>query len=159
MTDLFSASSAVLSPCRTYRYRLTRCWQPHGKQLAFIMLNPSTADEMVDDPTIRRCIGFAHRLGFASLTVGNLFAYRATDPADLRRAENPIGPDNDRHLLAIADDAEMVICAWGAHGAHMGRGQAVRSLLRAPLWCLSRTKAGEPTHPLYLPGDLEPVPL
>ena len=101
---------ALFSPCGTYRYRLTRRWA-EGPAVAFIMLNPSTADGSVDDPTIRRCIGYGQSWGYGALAVGNLYAFRATEPQELRRARDPIGPDNDRHLECIAETATRVVCA------------------------------------------------
>lgn len=153
--------SAVISPCGRFRYRLTRRWAP-GPLLPFIMLNPSTADAEVDDPTIRRCMGFARREGFAGIRVANLFAFRATRPRDLYDAGFPFGPLNDEELIdlmleALRDDVP-VICAWGAtwkpiDGDISGYG-------RARTMCLGKTKEGDPRHPLYVPAyqPLEPYP-
>ena len=158
--------SAVLSGCRRYRYSLSRPLPggDHGPVL-FIMLNPSTADETEDDPTIRRCLGFARAWGREKLLVGNLFALRATDPRELSRASQPIGEDfagerNNEWLIAMAEDVDLVIAAWGVHGALFERGRKVREMLAVrgvQLHHLGLTKAGHPRHPLYLRGDTQPV--
>lgn len=149
-------SGAVLSDDREYRYRLRRTWDTEKPTLAWIMLNPSTADETEDDPTIRRCLGFAESWGFGSLVVGNLFALRATDPDHLREHPAPVGPENDRHLREICDAAEQVVAAWGTNGAYRGRGVEVVGMLDADLFALDTTKDGHPVHPLYQPADTEP---
>ena len=149
--------TAVISACGTYRYRLERLWDAELPKVAFIMLNPSTADASNDDPTIRRCIGFAKAWGFGGLIVGNLFALRSTDPKALYSHSDPIGPDNDANLRAIALCSEQVICAWGAHGAYRDRGKHVGVLLdRFNLAALTITGKGEPGHPLYVPAATEP---
>jgi len=153
MGDLFTQGAAVFSPCRLYRYRLTRRWGD-GPTCAFIMLNPSTADEFQDDPTIRRCIGFARREGCGGLVIGNIFAFRAADPADMKAAPDPVGPENDRHLIQIMVETDgPAVAAWGAHGAFLDRAAHVRRLTDVPLLCLGLTKAGAPRHPLYIRGD------
>jgi hypothetical protein len=120
-------------------------------------LNPSTADECTDDPTVRRCLGFARRWGFGHLVLANLFALRTTDPAGLREATDPVGPENDVHLSACAGEADVILAAWGAGGALCGRDDAVCHLLRdRELLCLGRTLAGQPRHPLYVGGDRQP---
>ncbi len=146
--------SATLSPCRAYRYALWRRWG-RGPYAMFIGLNPSTADETNDDPTIRRCIGFARAWGYEALCMTNLFAYRATQPADMKKAADPVGWENDGALKMLARDAGVVVAAWGAHGTFKGRDQSVR--LGVPnLHYLRLTKDGHPGHPLYLPADLKP---
>jgi hypothetical protein len=158
--DTATASGAKFSPCRRYRYALWRRWGP-GKLIAFIGLNPSTADERDDDPTIRRCLGFTRAWGGEALVMLNLFAWRATFPADLKRAAHPIGDDNDAAIVALAGAADTVVAAWGVDGAWRHRGFVVAAKLRAagvPLLCLGRTKAGQPRHPLYLPADAAPEP-
>ncbi|MEH0110748.1 DUF1643 domain-containing protein [Tersicoccus sp. MR15.9] len=147
---------AVLSADGVYRYRLTRTWG-EGSTVLFVMLNPSTADHTVDDPTIRRCIGFARAWGHGSLTVANLYAYRATKPADLWRAADPVGPDCDEHLAQAAAAADRVIVAWGAHG-RPDRVAAVHALLGDRAEALKLTAAGAPGHPLYIRADTVPVP-
>ncbi len=145
---------AIFSRCRRYRYVLWRTWNENARACAFILLNPSSATEMEDDPTIRRCIGFAGRWGFGKLYVLNLFAYRATYPRDLFRADDPIGPENDRYILDYARRAALVVCAWGNGGTHMDRSAAVISMLREAgienTCCLGRTGLDEPLHPLYV---------
>lgn len=153
MLDLPDGSAAVISPCGAYRYTLTRTWGP-GKMAVFVMLNPSTADARQDDPTIRRCRGFARREGCGGLVVVNLFAFRATSPADMKAARDPVGPQNDATLIRVLDDADgPIIAAWGAHGSYRGRDREVAGLIDAPWMCLGLTKAGAPRHPLYVKGD------
>src|SRR5919204_4199606 len=103
------------SECRTWRYSLTRGLDGSDGTVAFVGLNPSTADETTDDPTVRRCIGFAREWGFARVEVVNVYAFRARDPRELWRADDPVGPDNDRILAQVLDGAELVIAAWGMH--------------------------------------------
>jgi hypothetical protein len=144
-----------------YRYRLDRRWSGGEGVCGFIMLNPSTADERLDDPTIRRCIGFAKGWGYAGLIVGNLFALRATDPAVLLAARDPVGgAANARTLVDLIDEAALILCAWGQFagvGEHGGNAIAlVRARGRLP-HCLGLTKHGAPRHPLYLPASTQPV--
>ena len=143
---------ALFDDSGRYRYRLGRRWADGGPAIAFVMLNPSTADAERDDPTIRRCAGFARAWGFAGMEVVNLFALRATDPARLRRARDPVGPGNDRHIAAAAGGADVVLLAWGNCGALRGRDRQVVALLAGlrPA-CLGVTQSGQPRHPLYLP--------
>lgn len=150
--------SAVISPCGQYRYQLTRDGDlaaAHGPAV-FIMLNPSTADAEHDDPTIRRCRGFAHTWGCNGIRVVNLYALRSTDPAALWQNANPVGPDNDRWLVEAARDAGEVVCAWGAQ-ARLDRVEQVVTLLMVfaglRLKCLGVTKSGAPRHPLYVPAS------
>lgn len=119
----------------------------------FVGLNPSTADEVEDDRTIQRCVNFAKRWGYGSLCMVNLFAYRATSPKAMLAHADPIGVDNDRWLVEFADDAAVVVAAWGASGTHLQRDQAVIRLLAGKLSCLGRTKGGHPRHPLYVRAD------
>jgi len=151
---------ATFSPCRTWRYTLRRRWAD-GKSAAFILLNPSTADEVQDDPTIRRCIAYAKRWGYGGLILGNAFALRSTDPRGLYSHADPNGPGNDQALAEIAKEADRVVCGWGTHGALMGRGAAVLDIIRqagAEPLALKLTAAGYPGHPLYLRQDLQPFP-
>lgn len=152
-------SGAVLSDDREYRYRLSRTWNVEKPTLGWIMLNPSTADETEDDPTIRRCIGYAKDWGYGSIVVGNLFALRATEPKELYDHPDPIGPENNDHLQQICEDAETVVAAWGAHGDYQQRGWAVRQMLDVELLALDTTMHDQPVHPLYQPADAEPTPL
>lgn len=148
---------ATFSSCRTYRYTLSRSWAA-GPVVAFIGLNPSTADETTDDPTIRRCIGFARSWGFGGLLMLNLFAFRATDPKVMRAAPEPVGPGNNLALTDGANAASLVVAAWGTHGTHRARDAEVRKLLTNRLHYLRLTKKGHPEHPLYLPASLTPQP-
>jgi hypothetical protein len=148
--------SATFSLCRTYRYALWRRWGP-GPYAMFIGLNPSTADESNDDPTIRRCIAFARAWGYDALCMTNLFAYRAVEPAYMMKAAEPVGCENDRTLARLARGAGVVVAAWGAKGTYMRRDQSAH-LLVPGLHCLRLTKHGHPGHPLYLPAGLRPVP-
>ncbi|MEJ6402453.1 DUF1643 domain-containing protein [Yoonia sp. 2307UL14-13] len=149
-------SSAVYSECEMYRYALTREWGA-GKRLVFIMLNPSKATELANDPTIERCQRRAVALGFGAFRVVNLFAWRATDPRDLRAAAEPIGVANDPTIQEAVAWADQVIAAWGVHGDLLGRGEAVKAKLDGPIYTLGLTKHGHPRHPLYLRYDQQPV--
>ncbi|MDZ4308968.1 MAG: DUF1643 domain-containing protein [Cypionkella sp.] len=152
-------SVAVYSPCEAYRYALTREWQPGGRKALFVMLNPSTATEVQNDPTVERCERRARALGFGAFRVANIFAYRATDPKVMRAQFDPVGPLNDRAIAEGAAWADQVICGWGAHGAHLARGDAVAALLRGtglPLYHLGLTLAGAPKHPLYIGYAMQP---
>jgi hypothetical protein len=151
---------ATFSEDRVYRYRLTRRWSYGGQTLNVIGLNPSTADEKVDDPTIRRCIRFAKDWGYIGLTMTNLCAFRATKPIDLWQAADPSGPDNDGWLRQEALAAGMVLVAWGANiMAHDAGRRAVREILHdIPLRCLGLTQSGAPRHPLYVPKATRPIP-
>ncbi len=153
MTDIISRS-AELSPCGRYRYLLTRTLATGTGTCLFCMLNPSTADHTVDDQTIRQCIGFTEAWGFKRLQVVNLFAWRATLPRDMLTAIDPIGPAGDDWILRAAWHADRVVCAWGEHGRHRDRGNAVRRMLQErsiTLHHLGLTKGhAQPRHPLYL---------
>jgi hypothetical protein len=120
------------------------------------MLNPSTADESTDDPTIRRCIGFANALGFGALAVGNLFAYRSTTPQSLRFCIDPVGSQNDRWLIRLHEESSLTVAAWGNHGRLLGRTSAVRRLLPG-LYILGLTRLGEARHPLYVRSHVQPI--
>lgn len=166
VTDPPMQRGATISACGLYRYSLTRRWGKGG-EMCFVMLNPSTADGLQDDPTVRRCIGFAKRQGFSALRVVNVFAFRATDPRDLLDPEDPIGPGNNAAIAAAVKATSMIVAAWGAS-------------VPSPLWeriytvhrwltqlrgrdvqCLGVTFGGYPRHPLYLRADqpLEPLPM
>src|SRR5262249_4008775 len=147
----------IFSTCRTYRYVLWRELDTDKPGYAlFIGLNPSTADEVADDPTIRRCKSFAQRWGYGAVCVANLFAYRATRPTELKAAPAPVGRANDRWLVRLAAEATVVVAAWGVHGSFVGRDQEVIALLGDRLSCLALTKAGHPRHPLYLERTAAP---
>jgi hypothetical protein len=153
--------SAVLSADGRYRYRLSR-ERHNGPICVFIMLNPSTADAEVDDPTIRRCMGFAWSWGFGRMYVGNLFAGRTPKPSELKEFNDPVGPDNHGHLQRLAEHARVdgvVVAAWGAHGSYMDQDQTVIGWFErwaTPLHYLRLTQNGAPSHPLYLPASLTP---
>ncbi|WP_102109168.1 DUF1643 domain-containing protein [Oceaniglobus roseus] len=154
-------SHAVYSPCERYRYTLTRVWDPSGPRLLCVMLNPSTATEVQNDPTVERCERRARVLGYGAFRVCNIFAWRDTDPKAMRAAADPVGPGNDAALIESADWADAILCAWGTHGAHLSRGPAVEALLRAtgkPLTHLGLSKAGHPKHPLYIGYAEQPRP-
>lgn len=147
---------ATFSACRRYRYSLWREWGGGGYAM-FIGLNPSTADETNDDPTIRRCIRFAQDWGYGALCMTNAFAFRATDPRVMKLEPEPCGPENNHTLRELARHAGVVVAAWGAHGTHRGQDRFLR--LHVPgLHYLRLTKDGHPGHPLYLPADLTPQP-
>jgi hypothetical protein len=126
------------------------------------MLNPSSADAFRDDPTIKRCTGFALRLGFGSFQVGNLFAWRSSRPADLLQCQEPIGQENLQHLESMAGESHSIICAWGNNitlkgmGIADGRQLLPPIILQKPLYILRLSKDGIPVHPLYLPEKTEP---
>jgi hypothetical protein len=151
--------SAVVSDCGMYRYHLYRKLGEGRRAATFIMLNPSTADHEVDDPTIRKVMGFVRRFGGDKLHVANLFAFRATRPADLRQAADPVGPENRewlRRAVELACDGP-VVCAWGTHGVYLGQDEAVLGWMRGlcRLMCLGLTRDGHPRHPLYVPYSAE----
>lgn len=151
-------SEAVYSPCERYRYLLSRIWGA-GERALFVMLNPSTATEAQNDPTVERCERRARALGMGGFRVCNIFALRATDPRDMRAHPEPVGVWNDAALRESVHWGGLVVCAWGTHGAHLGRGQAVEALLRATgvrLHHLGLTAAGHPRHPLYVPYAQSP---
>lgn len=175
------------SPCKRYRFTLwrrtgiDRNWFPseciHGYDLCpdcdkdaslqgrarefvqFVCLNPSTATDTIDDPTVRRCVGFARIWGFGGFCMTNLFAFRSTDAANMKRQIDPVGAGNNAAIVKVAEKAGMIVCAWGQHGSHNERATIVRALLKevAPkkLHAL-RITTGEPWHPLYLPAKTEP---
>lgn len=153
---------ATISACGMYRYELSRQWDDDLGALGFVMLNPSTADANADDPTIRKCVGFAQRFGYGGIKVVNLFAYRATDPADLKKAGYPIGPENDRHIAGAMLNCAVVVCAWGANARKLERPAAVLRVLKQNLiqpWALRLLDGNVPGHPLMLPYacSLEPI--
>jgi hypothetical protein len=155
-----AASQAVYSDCELYRYLLTRTWATGPKAL-FVMLNPSTATEVQNDPTVERCERRARALGFGAFRVTNIFAYRATDPKVMRASTDPIGPGNDAAIRDSVPWADTIICAWGNHGLHLDRGATVAGLLRhagAALFHLGLTGQGQPRHPLYVAYDQKPEP-
>lgn len=156
-----AASVATYSDCEHYRYALTRVWDAAGGKVAFVMLNPSTATERQNDPTVERCERRARALGYGGFRVCNIFAWRDTDPKNMRAAADPVGPENDSAITEAALWADRIICAWGTHGAHLQRGATVETLLREtglPLYHLGLSKAGHPKHPLYISYSEQPRP-
>lgn len=156
--------TAEFSPCGTYRYALYRALWPeqppyvdrNDTTVLFVMLNPSTAGAVEDDATIRRCLSFARREGFARLAVGNLFALRATDPGELERHDDPVGPRNEWWLDHLIRNADLIVAAWGASPFARARAERVWPLLLtapSPVQCLGVTQAGSPCHPLRLPAN------
>lgn len=157
-TSLFERGGACFSNCRNYRYQLWRTWSKEPPAV-FIMLNPSTADEVDNDPTVERCERRARSMGFGGLRVANIFALRSTDPQALYQHIDPVGPTNDRHIITSVQGAGIVICAWGSHGKLNGRGEAVLTLLRScgitPHY-LKLNGDGTPKHPLYVSYAVKP---
>lgn len=150
--------TAEFSENKVYRYFLSREWDSRGKKVAFVGLNPSTADEFKDDPTIRRCIDFSKKLGGGSLWMVNLFAYRSTDPSKIRLVEDPVGPENDYWISKVASSADFIIAAWGNNGDFLSRDKDVVSLVGCEVYALRITSKGMPSHPLYLPKNSEIIP-
>jgi len=149
-------STATFSPCRTYRYSLTRVWDADVPICGFILLNPSTADETANDPTITRCIGFARRWGYGAMLACNIFALRSTDPKGLRTVDDPVGPGNDRAIRRLIGKADLIVAAWGGHGRYLDRGARVRAMLPGDAVCLGVNADGAPKHPLYLRNSTAP---
>lgn len=151
-------TGAIYSGCKRYRYQLWRRWDASLPACAFLMLNPSTATETYDDRTIRRCKGYAKAWGFGGLYIANLFAYRATDPDEMKAQDDPIGVVNDIWIDRTTAACELTVCAWGVHGTHRRRSTTVmQELLGArELWALDVTTYGHPKHPLYLAKTMVP---
>ena len=147
---------AIFDDTREYRYVLWRRWA-EGPMLAYIGLNPSTADEIVNDPTVTRCINFAKREGMSGMFMLNAFALRSTDPKALYTHKSPIGHMNDAYLKFVSSMSSMTIACWGVHGAWLGRGVHIASRLPG-LKCFGTTKEGHPRHPLYLPSNCKIFP-
>lgn len=148
---------ALLSEDRVYRYSLSRIWDESKPYVLFVGLNPSMADENEDDPTIRRCIDYAKSWGYGGLKMANLFAYRATLPSDLKKAEEPIGTDNNTHIKDMSSNAAVTVVAWSNDGTYLERDKKVLSLINNPM-CLNINKSGQPSHPLYQKKDLKLKP-
>jgi hypothetical protein len=154
-----AASEAVYSNCESYRYSLTQLWGP-GQRLLCVMLNPSTATETQNDPTIERCERRARSAGFGALRVVNLFAFRATDPKRLSGTPDPVGPANDATLAESVAWSDLILCGWGQHGHLLGRAALVEAWLRGggwPLYHLGLNKDGSPKHPLYIAYQRQPA--
>jgi hypothetical protein len=152
-------STAVYSNCELYRYSLTRSWDNSAKKVLFIMLNPSTATEIQNDPTVERCERRAKALGYGAFKVCNIFAYRSTDPKIMRLQKDPIGPENDKIIIKSANWSNNIICAWGTNGSHLNRGKKIEALLRVKNFTLTHlglSKDGHPKHPLYISYKVSP---
>lgn len=147
---------AVVSDNKLYRYQLSRVWDSSLPMVMFICLNPSTADHNDDDPTILKCIKYAQDWGYGGLLMGNLFAYRATEPLDMKRADDPIGPLNNHHLKLMSQQVDKIVCGWGNHGVYLSRDEEVKSMFDN-LYALRINKTGSPAHPLYLKKSLIPI--
>jgi hypothetical protein len=153
-----SEAGAEFSPCRKWRYLLWRRWDQARPVANFLMLNPSTADEVQLDPTCSRARNYAEKWGYGGLIVTNVFGWRATDPNAMKAVKDPVGPGNDAAIVRAAKEAAIVVCAWGNHGAFLSRSSDVKSLLnksKIRLHSLRVNANGEPAHPLYLPGNLK----
>jgi hypothetical protein len=153
-------AGAEFSRCRKWRYLLWRQWG-EAPVANFLMLNPSTADEVKLDPSCTRAQVYAEQWGFGALVVTNLFGWRATDPGEMKAVHDPVGRGNDRAILNAALNSALVVCAWGNHGLHRARSAHVVRLLRGggvSLHILRVNACGEPAHPLYLPGSLRARP-
>ncbi len=149
---------AVLSTDKKYRYILKRIWDDKLQKVAIIGLNPSTADAKNDDPTIKRCIEFVKSWGYGGFYMLNLFAFRATNPKEIYKVNNPVGEENEKHILEIISKVEKVICAWGNEGEHLNQSKKILSLIETP-FCLKINLSGEPSHPFYLKSNLKPIEL
>ena len=149
--------NATLDEAREYRYTLERTWNPDAGRVLFIMLNPSTADADVDDATIRRCMGFTARWGKGGIVVGNLLAFRSTDPKELLAHHDPVGPENDAHLRRLAQECNTVVAAWGNSASGVRQFQErqafVKNLLKGRMQCLGTNRDGTPKHPVRLPAS------
>jgi hypothetical protein len=153
-------SGALFSKCRRWRYLLWRCWDDSRPVANFLMLNPSTADEVKLDPSCTRARNYAEKWGYGALIVTNIFGWRSTDPSVLKAVKDPVGRGNDAAILKAAREAKLVVCAWGNHGAHINRSDSVLQLLhenQVRLHALRVNGAGHPSHPLYLPSSLIPT--
>ena len=151
----YTESNAIFSECKKYRYALWRIWDYSKDIVTFICLNPSTADQVNNDPTVIRCINYAQDWDYGGMYMMNLFAYRATKSKDMMMAIDPVGPANDRWLKEIGHKSSIVIAAWGVCGGYRDRDREVIKLI-GNLYCLILTKEKYPGHPLYLKGDLRP---
>lgn len=151
--------AARFSICQRYRFELWRKWDESKSYANFLMLNPSTATAELDDNTILRCVSYAMDWGFGAMCVTNIFAFRETDPEKMKLASDPVGHGNNEAIVEIAKAAGKVVCGWGRHGSHLGRGAAVLWLLRENEirpHALKLNNDGSPNHPLYLKKDLQP---
>ena len=148
---------ANISKDKIYRYTLSRTWDSTKPTVLFIGLNPSIADENIDDPTVTRCINFAKDWGYGTLLMANLFAFRSTYPKEIYLIDDPIGKDNDHYLLECVKQSDLIIACWGNNGTYMDREKIIKELV-PNLYCLQKNKNGTPHHPLRLPRDINPIP-
>jgi hypothetical protein len=144
--------TAILSSDNIYRYELSRIWDDEKPKILFIMLNPSTADEFVEDPTIRRIVNYAKDWGYGGVYVGNLYAFRSTDPKGLNSAEDPVGPENITHIQTLIGLVDKVVYAWGNERKEP---EWLKKIVTNP-YCIDISKKGIPKHPLYLKKCLKP---
>jgi len=149
-------SDAIFSKDRIYRYVLTREWDLKKPSLMIISLNPSTADEKINDPTIQRCIGFAKQWGFGKLIVTNLFSFRATSPKDLFKSKNPVGDKNDYWIKKLSKKVNKIVLAYGNYGKFKNRHEKILKIINNP-YCIKESKTGMPMHPLYLKYTKKPI--
>lgn len=156
LTPTACKGTAITSSTDEYRYLLTRTWDPALSPICFVMLNPSTADAERNDPTIRRCIGFAASWGFGTLIVVNLYAYKTARPGELLLVEDPCGPENDAYIAYGIRSAQRTVFAWGCHSASSARSYCVTPMVTSP-YCLGKTRDGDPKHPLYVPATTKPI--
>ena len=148
---------ANISKDKIYRYTLSRTWDSTKPTVLFIGLNPSIADENIDDPTITRCINFAKDWGYGTLLMANLFAFRSTYPKEIYLIDDPIGKDNDHYILECVKQSDLIIACWGNNGTYMDREKIIKELV-PNLYCLQKNKNGTPRHPLRLSRDINPIP-
>jgi len=155
-----AGEGADFSIDRRHRYRLWREWDSTKGCAVFVGLNPSTADEKKNDPTVRRCVNYAKAWGYGRMVMLNIFSFRATDPKVMKAEPDPVGPDNDNAIIDVAKQSDLIVLCWGSHGGHLDRGRQVAMLLAAKdmeMYCFGITAAGHPKHPLYLKKSLRPV--
>lgn len=158
--ETIRASGAEFSPDRMHRYALWRHWDESLPVVMFIGLNPSTADERHNDPTVKKCIKYAKSWGYGGVIMSNICAFRATEPEDMKAAQDPVGPENDQWLLKLSDQASLIVAAWGNDGDFMNRGKTVLQILKEKaLYCLMMNKTGHPRHPLFCRDSLAPSPI
>lgn len=153
MPNHYLENDAVISEDGRYRYLLRRTWDHNKPRVLYVMLNPSTADARLDDPTIRSCVRLAAGHGYGSMEVVNVFAYRATEPTELLKQADPIGPRNEDAVASAVGRCDVVICAWGAFPPAREKATPVLNAIRAhrpAAYCFGKTKAGAPKHPLYI---------
>ncbi len=147
---------ADFSKCRKYRYTLWRIWNLNKPKVMFIGLNPSTADEINNDPTVTRCINYSKLWGYGGMYMMNIFAFRTTYPSELKKSTNPIGIDNDYWIKKVSKSVDKCIGAWGNDGDFLDRSKEIIKLI-PQLYCLKINNSGEPSHPLYLKSTLKPT--